>query len=46
MVAQWGRPDGRTFDDTQILLFSLADGRVRTVDQFVGDPDAVTAFWA
>jgi ketosteroid isomerase-like protein len=40
------RPDGRTFDDLQILLFVLADGRVRTVDQFVGDPTAVTAFWA
>ena len=24
----------------------LEDGRVRTVDQFVGDPTAVTAFWA
>ena len=40
------RPDGRTFDDTQILLFTLEDGRVRSVDQFVGDPAAVTAFWA
>jgi ketosteroid isomerase-like protein len=40
------RPDGRSFDDTQILYFTLADGRVRTVDQFIGDPDAVTAFWA
>ena len=40
------RPDQRTFDDTQILLFTLENGRVRTVDQFVGDPTAVTAFWA
>jgi ketosteroid isomerase-like protein len=40
------RPDGRTFDDMQILLFSLEAGRVRAVDQFVGDPTAVTAFWA
>jgi ketosteroid isomerase-like protein len=40
------RPDGRTFDDLQILLFVLADGRARSVDQFVGDPTAVTAFWA
>jgi ketosteroid isomerase-like protein len=40
------RPDGRTFDDTQILLFTLDDRRVRTVDQFMGDPTAVTAFWA
>jgi ketosteroid isomerase-like protein len=40
------RPDGRAFDDTQILLFTVEDGRVRAVDQFVGDPSAVTAFWA
>jgi ketosteroid isomerase-like protein len=40
------RPDERTFDDLQILLFTLEGGRVRTVDQFVGDPIAVTAFWA
>jgi len=40
------RPDGRSFDDTQILFFALAAGRVRSVDQFVGDPEAVTTFWA
>lgn len=40
------RPDGRSFDDTQILLFKLEDGLVRSVDQFVGDPTKVTAFWA
>lgn len=40
------RPDGRSFDDAQILLFVLEDGRVRSVDQYVGDPTAVTAFWA
>jgi ketosteroid isomerase-like protein len=40
------RPDGRTFDDTQILYFQLEDGKVRSVDQFIGDPPAVTAFWA
>jgi ketosteroid isomerase-like protein len=40
------RPDERTFDDTQILLFRLENGRVRAVDQFIGDPTAVTAFWA
>jgi len=40
------RPDGRTFDDTQILYFTLEDGLARTVDQFIGDPPAVTAFWA
>ena len=40
------RPDGRGFDDTQVLYFQLEDGKVRSVDQFVGDPPAVTAFWA
>jgi ketosteroid isomerase-like protein len=40
------RPDQRSFDDTQVLLFTLEDGLVHRVDQFVGDPTAVTAFWA
>jgi ketosteroid isomerase-like protein len=40
------RPDGRTFDDTQVLFFKLEDGRVRSVDQFIGDPPAVTEFWS
>jgi ketosteroid isomerase-like protein len=40
------RPDGRSFDDQQIVLFTLDGGRVRAVDQFVGDPRAVTEFWA
>jgi ketosteroid isomerase-like protein len=40
------RPDGRSFDNPQILLFTLDGDRVRSVDQFVGDPGAVTAFWA
>ena len=40
------RPDGRSFDNPQILLVTLDGCRVRTVDQFVGDPAAVTAFWA
>jgi len=40
------RLDGRSFDDQQIVLFTLDGGRVRTVDQFIGDPGAVTAFWA
>lgn len=39
------RPDGRTFDDTQVLLFAVEGDRVRSVDQFVGDPEAVAAFW-
>ena len=40
------RPDGRSHNDTQILLFRLEEGRVRAVDQFIGDPTAVTAFWS
>jgi ketosteroid isomerase-like protein len=40
------RPDGRSFDDLQVLLFAVDGGRVRSVDQFVGEPSAVTAFWA
>jgi ketosteroid isomerase-like protein len=40
------RPDQRSFHDTQVLLFVVEDGRVRSVDQFVGDPTAVTAFWS
>jgi len=36
-------PDGCTFDDTQILYFTLDRGHVRTVDQFIDDPPAVTA---
>jgi uncharacterized protein len=40
------RPDGRTFDVPQILLCAIEGDRVRTFDQFVGDPAAVTAFWA
>jgi ketosteroid isomerase-like protein len=39
------RPDGRSFDNPQILLFNVHGDRVRSVDQFVGDPSAVTAFW-
>jgi ketosteroid isomerase-like protein len=40
------RPDGRSFDNPQILLFNVDGDGVRSVDQFVGDPSAVTAFWA
>ena len=39
------RPDERSFDDTQILLFKVKNGRVHAVDQFIGDPTAVRAFW-
>jgi ketosteroid isomerase-like protein len=40
------RPDGRSFSNPQILLFGVEGDRVRSVDQFVGDPSAVKAFWA
>jgi len=40
------RPDGRSFEDLQMLLFVVEGDRVRSVDQFIGDPPAVTAFWA
>ena len=40
------RPDGRSFDDPQVALFTVEDGRVRRVEQYVGAPAAVTAFWA
>lgn len=40
------RPDGRTFDDQQAVLFAIENGQVRSVDQYVGDPAAVAAFWA
>jgi ketosteroid isomerase-like protein len=40
------RPDGRTFDNPQIVLFQLDGDRIRSADQFVGDPTAVAAFWA
>ncbi|MGO4596938.1 nuclear transport factor 2 family protein [Terrabacter sp. 2RAF25] len=40
------RPDGRSFDDLQVLYFQLEDGKVVSVDQFVGDPPVVTDFWA
>ena len=40
------RPDGRSLDSTQVLLFAVDGDRMRSVDQFIGDPAAVTAFWA
>src|SRR3954463_13962703 len=40
------RPDGRTFDDPQILLFAVDGDIVRSVDQYIGDPPGVTEFWA
>ena len=40
------RPDGRSMDGPQLVLFGIDGGRVRSIDQFVGDPAAVAAFWA
>ena len=40
------RPDGRTLDGPQVVLATVAGGRVRAIEQFVGDPAAVAAFWA
>jgi uncharacterized protein len=40
------RPDGRVMDGPQVLLVTVQDGRVRAIEQFVGDPAAVAAFWA
>jgi len=40
------RPDGRTMDGPQVLLVTVEGGRVRAIEQFVGDPAAVAAFWA
>jgi ketosteroid isomerase-like protein len=40
------RPDGRSFDDAQVLVFAVDGDVVRGVDQYIGDPPTVTAFWA
>jgi len=40
------RPDGRSMDGPQLVLVTLDGGSVRSIDQFVGDPAAVAAFWA
>ena len=40
------RPDRRSMDGPQIVLFTLDGGLVRSIDQFVGDPAAVATFWA
>ena len=39
------RPDGRRLDDRQMLFFTLENGLIGTVDQYIGAPEAVTAFW-
>jgi ketosteroid isomerase-like protein len=40
------RPDGRSMDGPQVVLVTVDDGRVRAIEQFVGEPAAVAAFWA
>jgi hypothetical protein len=40
------RPDGRSMDGPQVVLVTVEGGRVRAIEQFVGDPAAVAAFWA
>jgi ketosteroid isomerase-like protein len=40
------RPDGRSMDGPQVLLVTVDGGRVRAIEQFVGEPAAVAAFWA
>ncbi|WP_028062792.1 nuclear transport factor 2 family protein [Solirubrobacter soli] len=40
------RPDGRAFDDQQMLLCVIDGDRIRSFDQYIGDPGEVTAFWA
>jgi ketosteroid isomerase-like protein len=46
MRVSGSREDGRSFDDPQLLLFRIDGDRVRSVEQFIGDHEAVTAFWA
>jgi uncharacterized protein len=50
-VAVWvrrcaSRPDGRTMDSSQVVLVTVEGCRVHAIEQFVGDPAAVAAFWA
>jgi uncharacterized protein len=40
------RPDGRSMDGPQVLLVTIESSRVRAIEQFVGEPAAVAAFWA
>ena len=40
------RPDGRSMDGPQVVLATIEGGRVRAIEQFVGEPAAVAAFWA
>src|SRR4051795_2332814 len=40
------RPDGRAFDDAQVLVFQIEGGRARPAAKYIGAPPAVTEFWA
>jgi ketosteroid isomerase-like protein len=40
------RPDGRRMDGPQVVLVTVQGGQVSAIEQFVGDPAAVAAFWA
>ncbi len=40
------RPDGRQLDDRQVLVFDVRDDLIHGVEQYIGDPTAVTEFWA
>lgn len=39
------RPDGRVLADDQVHVFRLEGDRTKSVDQYIGDPAAVEAFW-
>jgi hypothetical protein len=40
------RPDGRTLDTREALLFQVVDGRVVSVRNFYDDTTVVARFWA
>ncbi len=48
MTASTGTASTATVTDTDIVraVFQAFAGRVRSIDQFVGDPAAVATFWA
>jgi uncharacterized protein len=40
------RPDGRTLDTREALVFQVQDGKVRSVRNFDGDMSEVARFWS
>jgi ketosteroid isomerase-like protein len=40
------RPDGRTLDTREALLFQVEDGHVKSVRNFYGDMSEVARFWS